>query len=155
MLTLLCGCNGGGISNMPTEASETATPTQAALASAQPLDENTEENIVSFSDDDAELFYDEGVFDRRFWDSEEYGNDLFAGNGVCIPDKETAVAIASLIYCAQGYSKDDGKAIGVFFDTEEELWIVMFGYPAPSTIVHIVLRKDNAQVVAIGALMMD
>lgn len=80
-----------------------------------------------------EIIYDEGVYHNKMWDAD----DLEAVDG---PESNTMIdkAAAISIACAE-FEKLQEKGIckeyvleGVFFDTEDIVWIVWFGNGRPS-----------------------
>ena len=67
---------------------------------------------------------EQGVYKNKEWDSFE-----FPITAECVPDSETAIAVAEIILSnlqEQGYFPDY-KTQSVFYDTEDNIWIVSFG----------------------------
>ena len=121
-----------------------------------------EKSIVTHEEDDGKIFYQEGIYSDRFWTPVglEFLNEMNDGNAgaptkekPAIPSKETAVAIASAIfYTHDFYKRDNYITSGAFFDTQDEVWVVVFFEPNldyASETITIMLRKDNAQLLAI------
>lgn len=88
-----------------------------------------------------------GIYSNKDWDTLE-----LPFSAECIPDSETAIAVTKNI--VMSFQKE-GKFLDyvpqfVFFDIEDNIWIVSFwpnidGYIGSS--FNIVIKKDNAQVV--------
>ena len=158
----------------PTEPVNTPQPSEIPdISPSSPFDwsnfpppEWLENSVITYSDYNEEIGYVEGIHHDRFWTQEGLAFLEYYGLGgtptedkPLVPDKETAIAIASTIFYAQELIddwiiRDYFVPSGVFFDTQDEVWIVNFSYYtdgyAPGTVT-IVLRKDNAQVLAIWA----
>ncbi len=72
----------------------------------------------------SEVSYESGVYHDKDWTETEPGTY----KGAAIPDKETALHIATAIFDGMEKS-EEAKAFTaqkVFFDTEDEIWIVSF-----------------------------
>lgn len=100
---------------------------------------------------DLTISYKSGAFWDKNWDS-----DIGTYTGVAIPNEECAIAVASAIYNAIPGEDDEGRVpTGVFFDEEEEIWIVSFGRLPYNGVYFlggdcsIALRKADGQVVRI------
>ena len=101
--------------------------------------------------------YEEGVYRDLYgsdWDSEESWD--FPVEGKAVPDKETALRIASAIlitYQEQGELK---KWIPkyVFYDTEKDAWMVWFqrhgGLIRTEPSLKIYIRASNAEIIEVG-----
>lgn len=119
----------------------------------------SDEPIISYSEEDGEILYQEGIAADRFWNSGELSQDVKPSkNKPVVPNKDIAVAIATIILKTQknvDWDTTNMIAKGVFFDTKEKLWMVRFSEPPIDGLAQgeltIVIRKDNAQVVAIWA----
>ena len=90
--------------------------------------------------------YEEGIYHNKAWEDVE-----FPFNAICIPDKDTAISIATRI--VRNFQKD-GYFINyvvqsVFYDTEDEIWIIHFweNNRGISASFSIALRAENAQVI--------
>ena len=103
---------------------------------------NIEENEIDFR---AGIYYD------KFWETE-----CIEDSDYCvIPDEEAAVRIATAIY--QKLPIRTYTAQAVFYDEEDEVWIVKFYYPIPETgpaptdqpIHSIALQKKDGKVLSI------
>lgn len=82
--------------------------------------------LVSCGNDmsDREIQFEEGIFYDKNW-SDTAGT--YTGNAV--ESKETAVAIATAVYNGmhKSQSMSDLTPQSVFFDSQDEIWIVTFG----------------------------
>ena len=107
---------------------------------------NSNEGIASSSNDS--IPYQEGIYDDKDWE-----NIDIPVNEVCIPDKDTAIKVASAIvdrFQKEGYFPDYIPQT-VFFDTEDKIWIISFGenrglYDDGSDF-SIALKAENAEVI--------
>lgn len=92
--------------------------------------------------------YSEGVWEYKDWENME-----FVVEEDCVSNKETAITIAeSIIKEFQKENRFIGfSPISVFFDTEDNLWIVSFAETTdyPGACVTFAIRKENAEVVKI------
>ena len=90
--------------------------------------------------------------------SKEWGNKYGAYTGDAIPDEETAIEVATALYrgLPGNYKNSRREVCSVFYDEEEELWIVGFGvkYEKGATIslsdgsgFLIAFRKSDGQVI--------
>ena len=72
----------------------------------------------------SEVSYESGVYHDKDWTETEPGTY----QGPAIPDKETALHIATAIFGGMEKSEEAKvfTAQKVFFDTEDEIWIVSF-----------------------------
>lgn len=179
LLLLVCGYSSGcsgvlginGSTTAPAATTSMPKPSEvASIPSSESFDDSEfppsdwpETPIVTYEEDDGKLFYIEGIYSDRFWTKEGIDflgqpNQVPTKETPAVPDKETAVAIATAIFKVQtaiDWETEDMVTDGAFYDTRDGVWIVAFSDPnvvgyAPGTIT-IVLRKDNAQVLAIWA----
>lgn len=100
------------------------------------------------------ISFQEGVYEYKDWDKMQ-----FPVNHVAIPDMDTAVSVATGIF--KSLQKDgkfpDYKAQDVFYDTEDEIWIVYFwedwenddGTITLGSDCAIALQKSDAKVMCI------
>ncbi|MDD2269399.1 MAG: hypothetical protein PHY15_07665 [Eubacteriales bacterium] len=117
--------------------------------------------IITYEESGGEYYYAEGIFDDRFWTPGAvtfFDIDQPSKENPIIKNKEIAVSIASAIFYTQelidNWESEDFLVNYAFFDKQDEVWIVNFSEPflgyAPGTVT-IILRKDDAQVVAFWA----
>ena len=94
-----------------------------------------------------EPFYETGVYYDKDWDKEMVGT--YKGN--TIPDKETAIAVASAIQI--GIQGEERAVLQVFYDVEDKIWIVTFVRPSSVMMnggcISIALRQEDGQVLRI------
>jgi hypothetical protein len=94
-----------------------------------------------------EPLYETGVYYDKDWDKEMVGT--YKGNA--IPDKETAIAVASAIQI--GIQGEERAVLQVFYDVEDEIWIVTFVRPSSVMMnggcISIALRQEDGQVLRI------
>lgn len=94
-----------------------------------------------------EIDYQEGVYSKYYgemWDSAEA-----EGSENKVPDKETAIAIACEEFERLRTRNENGYVLtGVFFDTEDEVWVVDFGLevPIPGACFSIAISKQNGKI---------
>jgi len=177
LLVFVSGCSNGSVIVEPTTKSAkkpaattstpqpsktlSITPSATPTASEFPPSDWPETPIVTYSENDGKIFYQEGITSDRWWTPEGLENTnakVPTKDEPAIPDKETAVAVATAIFhvnkIVKNFDPDSNmEARGVFYDTQDEVWMVGFSDPPVSGIAQgeltIVLRKDNAQVLAI------
>ena len=94
--------------------------------------------------------YQEGIYADKDWD-----NTFATYTGDVIPDKETAISIAAIIF-SQIQKNGIGQAYvlkNVFFDTEDSIWILSFGEAAniPGSCYNIAIRKQTGEVLRMWA----
>ena len=127
LLVLLAGCN-----------QQAKQPQQAESVEQNEHEEN-------------EIDFKSGVYYKKFWETE-----CLEDSGYCvIPDKEAAVNIATAIYRELPISNYPAQA--VFFDEEDEVWIVKFYSPIPETgpaatgqpVHSIALQKRDGKVLSV------
>ena len=114
------------------------------LDSSQNSSNNQDANVV----DEIEIYYDSGVYWNKNWDDDP----LFTYNKPVIRDKESAIEIAMAIY--KGLENIDPTYAPkfVFYDEEDEIWIVHFGDPLYETLgggCTIALQKKDGKVLRI------
>ena len=109
------------------------------------------ESADQFEHEESGIDYRTGIYYEKFWETE-----CLEGSNYCvIPDKETAVKIATVIYHELPIGTYPAQA--VFFDEEDEVWIVKFYSPIPETgpaatdqpVHSIALQKRDGKVLAI------
>lgn len=88
-----------------------------------------------------------GVYENKDWD-----NDDCTYQNHAVPDKETAISVAQAIYEGMTISEDlVFEPYSVFYDEEEEIWIVTFcpdvSYPAYDIVFAI--KKSDGQILKI------
>ena len=101
------------------------------------------ENVMNESN----IVISSGIYSNKDWDKFE-----FPFSAECIPDSETAIAVTKSIvmnFQKEGKFCDYAPQL-VFFDVEDNIWIVSFwpkieGYIGSG--FNIAIRKENAQVV--------
>lgn len=137
------------------EASE-ASSTASSVGSDFPPSDWPKESIVTHVEKNGDVLYEEGICSDRFWTPEgiEYlkpSQEIVpTKDKPVVPDKETAIAIATTIFHVQQLVEWDTTNMtvcGVFFDTRDVAWIVAFAENIEDIAtgeVTIVLRKDNA-----------
>lgn len=104
------------------------------------------------SERDIAIEYESGVFSEKDWDDATGTYSLAA-----IPDSRTAIAVAEAIFRGMEKSADmqDNAPLWVFFDEQDEIWIVTFGEEAEDGEVvvggdcSIALRKQDGKVLRI------
>lgn len=84
--------------------------------------------IYQTPDGTVEVGYDEGIYSGKTWKKDDASGTY---NGNVIPDKETAVDVASQIHNSL-FSSSDRVVSNVFYDTEDQIWIVNFSEPPKS-----------------------
>jgi hypothetical protein len=94
----------------------------------------------------------------EFWESEFSGEDWAHKDPtiqvVAIPDKETALAVASALF--KGMQKQAKfkhyEIVAIWHDTDDGIWIIVFAQGQNSTGgFTMALREDNAQIINIWA----
>ena len=98
-----------------------------------------------------EIDFRTGIYYEKFWDTERLEDSDYC----VIPDEEAAVKIATAIY--QELPIRTYAAQAVFYDEEDEVWIVKFYYPIPETgpaptdqpVHSIALQKKDGKVLSI------
>lgn len=94
-----------------------------------------------------EVSFDKGIYQNKDWDELKFSVD-----DDCVPDKETAISIAESImahYHQKGHF-EDFVTQSVFYDTEDEIWIVTFYEPTinqTGSAFNIAIRKNNAEII--------
>ena len=89
-----------------------------------------------------------GVYDNKDWDNMQPDTV----DDICVPDAITAVSVAKSLM--ERVQRDlyfpNAVPVDVFFDTEDQIWIVCFSDLLPNEAgegFNIAIRKDNAEVV--------
>lgn len=108
--------------------------------------------LVSCGNDmsDREIQFEEGIFYDKNW-SDTAGT--YTGNAV--ESKETAVAIATAVYNGmhKSQSMSDLTPQSVFFDSQDEIWIVTFGMDSKENVVggdcSIAIQKLDGRILRI------
>ena len=96
------------------------------------------------------ITYETGVYSDKNW-SQSVGTY----NGDAIPNKETALAVAQTIFNSMNKSQNAERFVPqhIFYDTEDEIWIVSFWQDTDETIVgndcSIALQKSDVKVLRI------
>ena len=79
----------------------------------------------SSDEDNIPAFIESGVFSEKYWDDPALSYDF-----VAVPDANVALEIAEAVFDAfkdKGYGAVSGQVPqSIFFDTEDEVWIVSF-----------------------------
>ena len=108
-------------------------------------------SIDQVEHDKSEIDYRTGIYYEKFWETE-----CLEDSDYCvIPDVEAAVKIATAIYHELPISTYPAQS--VFFDEEDEVWIVKFYAPIPETgpaatdqpVHSIALQKKDGKVLSI------
>lgn len=104
---------------------------------------NTHEDVQNFN-------YEEGIYYDKNWSEKTgtYTEDV-------VPTKEAAVAIATAVYNGidKSQSMSNFTPQSVFFDKQDEIWIVSFGTDSKENIVggdcSIAIQKQDGRVLRI------
>ena len=142
-------------------------PSESEEAFEYPPSDWPNEPIVTHREDNGKILYQEGISSDRFWTEKgleclKYlDQEFMPSKNPLVPNKETAITIATAIFNAQvlieGWDTKNMVVGGVFYDTQDEVWIVAFSYSNARYVdyatghITMTLRKDNAQVLAIWA----
>ena len=164
LLIFVIGCNhrgSGGVETSESVITASTSQLESADISNFPPSDWPKKPIITYSEDEGKIVYSEGIYSDRFWTPEGIA---FMGQPIedkfpLVQNKETAAEIASSIFHAQmlvnNWNTENMVVREVFFDTQDKVWIVVFSDPPVSGLaqgtVTMVLRKDNAQVLAIWA----
>lgn len=113
--------------------------------------------VVSFAacgnikkEDSSMINYESGIFYDKNW-SETVGTYT----GAVIPDKETALEIAKVIFNGMDKSKEVEEYVpkSVFFDCQDEIWIISFWKDSDEIILggdcSIAIQKADGKVLRI------
>lgn len=96
---------------------------------------------------DGEVSFEKGIYPNKDWDELSFSID-----DDCVPDKETAINIAESIkahYQQKGHF-EDFVTQSVFYDTEDEIWIVTFYESTTNqtgSAFNIAIKKNNAEII--------
>ena len=99
---------------------------------------------------DQEIQFEEGIFYDKNW-SDTAGT--YTGN--VVESKETAVAIATAVYNGMRKSQSMSNLMpqSVFFDNQDEIWIVTFGTDGKENVVggdcSIAIQKQDGRILRI------
>ena len=99
---------------------------------------------------DQEIQFEEGIFYDKNW-SDTAGT--YTGN--VVESKETAVAIATAVYNGMRKSQSMSNLTpqSVFFDSQDEIWIVTFGMDGKENVVggdcSIAIQKQDGRILRI------
>ncbi len=99
---------------------------------------------------DQEIQFEEGIFYDKNW-SDTAGT--YTGNAV--ESKETAVAIATAVYngMRKSQSMSNLMPLSVFFDNQDEIWIVTFGTDGKENVAggdcSIAIQKQDGRILRI------
>ncbi len=99
---------------------------------------------------DQEIQFEEGIFYDKNW-SDTAGT--YTGNAV--ESKETAVAVATAVYNGMRKSQSMSNLTpqSVFFDSQDEIWIVTFGMDGKENVVggdcSIAIQKQDGRILRI------
>lgn len=99
---------------------------------------------------DQEIQFEEGIFYDKNW-SDTAGT--YTGNAV--ESKETAVAVATAVYNGMRKSQSMSNLTpqSVFFDSQDEIWIVTFGTDGKENVVggdcSIAIQKQDGRILRI------
>lgn len=99
---------------------------------------------------DQEIQFEEGIFYDKNW-SDTAGT--YTGNAV--ESKETAVAVATAVYNGMRKSQSMSNLMpqSVFFDNQDEIWIVTFGMDGKENVAggdcSIAIQKQDGRILRI------
>lgn len=99
---------------------------------------------------DQEIQFEEGIFYDKNW-SDTAGT--YTGN--VVESKETAVAVATAVYNGMRKSQSMSNLTpqSVFFDSQDEIWIVTFGMDGKENVVggdcSIAIQKQDGRILRI------
>lgn len=99
---------------------------------------------------DQEIQFEEGIFYDKNW-SDTAGT--YTGNAV--ESKETAVAVATAVYNGMRKSQSMSNLTpqSVFFDSQDEIWIVTFGMDGKENVAggdcSIAIQKQDGRILRI------
>lgn len=99
---------------------------------------------------DQEIQFEEGIFYDKNW-SDTAGT--YTGNAV--ESKETAVAVTTAVYNGMRKSQSMSNLTpqSVFFDSQDEIWIVTFGMDGKENVVggdcSIAIQKQDGRILRI------
>jgi len=99
---------------------------------------------------DQEIQFEEGIFYDKNW-SDTAGT--YTGNAV--ESKETAVAVATAVYngLRKSQSMSNLTPQSVFFDSQDEIWIVTFGMDGKENVAggdcSIAIQKQDGRILRI------
>ncbi len=126
-----------------------------SLSGCKNNDNDLSSRIEWVEKQNSKIEYEKGIYHNKDWDSFEYPMDK-----VCVPDEETAIAVAEAVFAKYRKNNEYSKFIPkrVFFDTEDEIWIVSFDDPYEiddeghifeyvGLYFNIAIKKENAEIV--------
>ena len=104
-----------------------------------------QEDAINLESPENEVEYREGVYHDKKWETPKAGESDYSA-----ADKETAVSIACAEFkkLQQGGVGKNFVLRGVFFDTEDEVWIVYFSPEPliPGSAYNIAISKQSGEI---------
>lgn len=106
-------------------------------------------------DSDYDVDFYSGIYPLKFWETEGLENSQFCA----IPDMDAAIKIANVVFenTPKQKSEQAFKPQSVFYDEEDEVWVLLFRNPYPETgavstgpCYTIAIQKQDGKVLGIN-----